>query len=206
MRESRASRCRVPEGSFDVENANQREQPPGGVEVHVDLGLEALLQQFGSFVVDRAAGHVDGFDRVARIAMDGFEVALANGEIIADRTAKAGEAESHRLQHRAFFVVQIDREPIVLDPEQDPERPLVPDRREVIFLEQVEDRDTAFLLDVRIAADDRLLIEIDSDYARVGHGLCVAAAARLIHSSCTEVPTKIGGAMRGALSVGGAKV
>ena len=198
--------CAVVGVSLDVQNANQREQPPGGVEVHVDLALETFLQQLGGVVVEPAARHVDGFDRVARIAMDRFEIAFANREIIADRAAEAGEAESHGLQHPTLFVVQIDREPIVLDPEQDPERPVVPDGREVIFLEQVENRDAPLLLDVRIAADDRLLIEIDSDYARVGHGLCVAAAARLIHSSCTEVPTKIGGAVRGALSVGGAKV
>ncbi len=45
-----------------LHGADQGEQAPRGVEVHLELVVEAGAQQLGRFVVEAAARHVDGFD------------------------------------------------------------------------------------------------------------------------------------------------
>ena len=57
-REARATLAHAP----DVQDADQREQAPRGVEVELDLAGQALAQQLGAFVVQAAAAHVDGLD------------------------------------------------------------------------------------------------------------------------------------------------
>ena len=42
----------------------------------------------------------------------------------------------------------------------------------MIAFEQVEDGDPPLLLDVVVPAQDRALVELDIDDARLGHGLC----------------------------------
>ena len=45
-----------------MQNADEREQPPGRLIIDIGFAIEALLQHAGAFVVDAAPGHVDGFD------------------------------------------------------------------------------------------------------------------------------------------------
>src|SRR3546814_3807996 len=78
-----------------MKHADQGEQPPRGVEIHVDLAVQGFPQQLGRVVVKRAAGHVDRLDPVRAVGADRFEIAVANGEIVADRPTEAGEAEAN---------------------------------------------------------------------------------------------------------------
>jgi hypothetical protein len=45
-----------------LDRADQREQPTGGVEVHLQLVVEPGAEELGRLVVEAAAGHVDGLD------------------------------------------------------------------------------------------------------------------------------------------------
>ncbi len=119
-----------------------------------------------------------------------FEIALADGEIVAHRPLEAGKAEADRLQRLVVVILQLDREAIVLDPEQDPERPVMLLRLEDIAFEQIEDGDLALPLDLLAAADDRPLVQLDIDDPRVGHGILLAGAERLIHIASTEAATE----------------
>src|SRR3546814_3303623 len=94
---------------------------------------------------------------------------VANGEIVADRPTEAGEAEANGIERLAPFTLEVDGQPIVLDPQQDLERSLVTAGREMILLEQIEDRDSSLLLDIGVATDDRSVVELDIDDARFAH-------------------------------------
>ena len=56
---------------------------------------------------------------------------------------------------------------------------------ETVALEQVEDGDSPLLLDVGVALQDRALVELDVDDARIGHCRLLAGAASIIHISST---------------------
>src|SRR3546814_13204109 len=97
-----------PRPSFDMKHADQVEQPPRGVEIHVDLAVQGFPQQLGRVVVKCAAGHVDRLDPVRAVGADRFEIAVANGEIVADRPKEAGEAEANGTARPATFTLAVD--------------------------------------------------------------------------------------------------
>ena len=84
---------------LDVEHADQGEQPPRGVEIHLDLAVQALLEQLGGLVVERRAGPCRS-PRCPRgaVGADRLEIGFADREIVADRAAEAGEADADRLE------------------------------------------------------------------------------------------------------------
>ena len=55
---------------FPMQHADQREQPPRGVEIDLHLVLEPVHQDAGAFVVQAAPAHVDRFDPVRRRGAD----------------------------------------------------------------------------------------------------------------------------------------
>ena len=64
---------------------------------------------------------------------------------------------------------QLDAEAALLHPEPHLERPVMASRVEMIAFEQVENRDPPLLLDVGIAAQDRMLVQLDVDDPRLAH-------------------------------------
>src|SRR5438309_2374921 len=165
----------VRQASPDVQDADEAEEAAGGVEIQLHLPGEAFLEELGGFVVDGAAGHVDRFQPVRRFGADGFEIAVADREIVAHRALEAGEAEADRLEPLARLVLHLDGEAVVLDSEQDAERTVEAFRLEEIGFEQVEDGDAALLLDLVGAADDGALVELDVDDLGLGHSASLAA-------------------------------
>jgi len=157
---------------LDVEHAEQGEQAPRGVEIHLDLAGEAFLQQFGAVIVEAAAGHVDRLDAAGAVAAHRLEVGIADREIVADRPAEAGEPDPDRVERIALGIGHHDREPPFLDPQRDPERPFLADHVEMVLLEQVEDRDPPLLLDIGVALQDGAFIQLDIDDPGIGHGVC----------------------------------
>jgi replicative DNA helicase len=47
---------------LDVQDADERKQPPRGVEIDRDLSVEPVHQHLGRLVVERTPRHVDGLD------------------------------------------------------------------------------------------------------------------------------------------------
>src|SRR5204862_473754 len=79
--------------ALDVEHADQREQAAGSVEIHVDLAFQPFLEQRRRVVVDAAPRHVDGFDLGGRGVANRGIIAVADGEVIAERAAEGGEPQ-----------------------------------------------------------------------------------------------------------------
>src|SRR5215207_4063414 len=82
----------------DVQHADQGEQPAGGGKVGLDFADEPFEEEFGGLVVNAPARHVDRLDLGGGGAADRLVIAVADREIIADRTAKAAETQDDRLE------------------------------------------------------------------------------------------------------------
>ena len=110
---------------LDVEDADQGEQAPRGIEIHRHLAVEAILQKLGALVVESAPGHVDRLDPARMVGTDRFEIGIADREIVADRAAEAAEPHPDRVERGAGLVVKVDGEAILLDPQLHPEGPIM---------------------------------------------------------------------------------
>src|SRR5690606_27299408 len=84
-----------------------------------------------------------------------------------------------RIEGQVRLVLHVDGEAALLDMELHPERPVMARDVEMIGFEQIEDRDAPLLLDIRVAAQDRALVQIDGDDARGSHDSLLAGAAFL---------------------------
>src|SRR5215813_11073971 len=68
--------------AFPVQDANEREQAPRGLEIDRHLVLEAIHQELRAFVVQRAPAHVDRLDALGGGGADRSVIAVADHEII----------------------------------------------------------------------------------------------------------------------------
>ncbi len=71
-----------------MQYADQSEEAPRRFEINIDLSFQSLDQQFGTLIVDAAAGHVDGFDFCGTGLADRLIIAVANRKIVADRASE----------------------------------------------------------------------------------------------------------------------
>jgi hypothetical protein len=157
-----------------MQYADQSEEPPRGLEVDIDLAFQPLDQQFRALIVNAAPGHVDGFDLGSAGLADCLIIAVANREIIPDRSPEAAQSEYQRLQRFAIFPADGDDQPAFLNAQAELIGAGIAilvlfERLEIIFLDQIEDRDPPFLLDIGIAPQNRGFIEFDRYDARIGH-------------------------------------
>ena len=164
---------------LDVQDADQGEQAAGSVEIHLDLAGEAFLQELGRLVVQAAPGHVDRLDAPGAVVADGAEIGIADLEIVADRAAEAGEAHADRLVGVIVLAEQFDGKAALLDAELHAIGAVMAGHRELVVLDQVEDRDPALLLDIGVALQDGALVQLDVDDAGIGHEGLLASAAFL---------------------------
>ena len=126
--------------------------------------------------MDRPAGHVDRLDLLCGRGPDCREIAVADREIVFYGTTEATKTQDQRLKQLLILGVNVDRKASLLHSQLNAKGPGIilrigSQRLEMILLEQVEDGDASLLLDIGIAPDDRLVIEIDGDDARIGHCL-----------------------------------
>lgn len=90
-----------------MEDADQREETPRGVEIDLNLAFEPFLEKFGRFVMDAAPRHVDRLNLLRRRLLDRLKIAVTNREIITDRAAKAAKAENNRFKRTAVLALDI---------------------------------------------------------------------------------------------------
>src|SRR6185312_13749107 len=76
-----------------VEGKNQREEPPGRIEIELQLPREPFDEEFGGFVVETPAAHVDGLDLGGRRAADRLVVALADHLVVTNDLPEGREGE-----------------------------------------------------------------------------------------------------------------
>lgn len=149
-----------------MQNADQCEQPPGGLEIDVDLAFETFNQQFRALIMNPAPGHVDGFDFGSAGLADCLVIAVANGEIVADRAPEPTKRQNQSLQRFAIFATDGYHQPPFLDAQLQLIGSRIAvimlfQRLEIIVLDQIEDRNASFLLDIGIAPQDCGFVEFD---------------------------------------------
>lgn len=180
-----------------MQYADQSEEPPRGLEINLDLPFQPLDQQFRALIVDSAPGHVDGLDFGGAGLADRLVIAVANGEIVTNRSPESPKSKDQRLQRLAIFTTDRNDQPALLHAEPELVRSGIAilvlfERLEIIFLDQVKYRDPSFLLDIGIAPQDRGFIEFDGYDARIRHsallperrsqdkGFCSAACSSIL--------------------------
>src|SRR5688500_1848753 len=92
---------------LDMEDADQRKEPPCGGEVGFGLALERVEQRPRAAVVDRAACHVERLDLLRRGLAHRLVVRIADREILAHVAAEAGETEPDSAGLRPLAVAQL---------------------------------------------------------------------------------------------------
>ena len=155
-----------------LHGADQGEQAPCGVEIDHQLVVEPGAQQFGGIVVHAAPGHVHGFDLKGLRRADGFVIAVANAEIVADEAAKRGQRQvvgSDRL--KGFRVADIKDDEVADNRHMERKWPLGvdPGGAEAIVFKQIIDGDAPLMHLVGIDRGDGVGVKRHGDEA-VGVG------------------------------------
>src|SRR5260370_1084037 len=158
-----------------MQHANQGKEAPCCVEIDLDLVGEPLDQQRGPLVVQGPPADVDRLDlRQARTA-DRFVIAVADHKIIFDDAAKRRQRQSDRFVRAVRYRADFDVQPVLLDRQMQMVGPVAAgSRRKTVLFEEVENRDRPLVLDVRAAADDRMLVQTNA-----GDSRCVLLAHSL---------------------------
>src|SRR4029079_14237974 len=158
-----------PNGSaLPMERAEQREQAACGRNVDGDLALEPLHQELTAFVVNTAPPHVDSLDLRGRLGLDRLIIALADEEVVLHQPAEGRKRQHHVLDRCAIGITDGEHKAIVGEGEMQRVRAaIMAFERKGIALEEIENRDLAFVLDLGVVTADRGLIERDLDKARL---------------------------------------
>jgi hypothetical protein len=157
-----------------MQNADQGKEPPGSGEISFHFSVQPFQQHFRRFIMHPAPGHIDGFNlRSCRFA-NRLIIGIADGKIIADRTAEPAKAKDQGFQQGAIFARYFERQPPVLHRQPQMIRAFMPGRGraqgfECILLDQIEDGDASLLLNIGIAPQDRGVIKGDIGDAWVCH-------------------------------------
>ena len=157
-----------------MERADEGEQAPRRVGVGGDLALEPGLQQLRAFVVQAAPAHIQRLDLLRRGVADGVVIALADHEVVLDHPPERREREQVALL--VVGALDVERQPVFRQRDAQVVGALVGAVwLEVILLQQIEDRDLAFLLLVTRGGAERVVVDDDALQpvlrALVGHWL-----------------------------------
>src|ERR1700680_2235951 len=98
-----------------MQHADQREEPPRGIEVELDLAREAFLQELRALVMKRPPTHIESFDLLGRSLADGFVVAIADYEVVLDYTPKRRERQHHLAMRQIIGHANVEDETVLLD-------------------------------------------------------------------------------------------
>ena len=143
-----------------MQHADEREQPSGGVGVHRHLAAEPLAQQFGAFVVQAAAPHVDRLDAARRSGADRLVVGVADQEVVLDDAPQLLQRQIEVGQRRIAGIAHLESEARAVDLQVEMEGPREVARRgEAVLLHQGVERGAPFVLDLRAQPQPRRLTE-----------------------------------------------
>src|SRR5581483_5295797 len=161
-----------------VQHADQREEPPRRVEVDLHAIGEPFAEQLRAFVVKGASSHVDRFDARGTCSANRIEVARADEKLVLDDAAERRERDDDAVDCLLVATANLEHKAIVLDAEMHMKGTrCAAAERETVLFEEIENRDGALMLYIRIAAYDRALVEGDLDDALIG--LCHQRRGRL---------------------------
>src|ERR1700733_7804532 len=98
--------------TLQMQHAKQREQPPRGIEIDVDLALEARLEQRRAFVVKPSPAHIERFDLRGRRVADRLEIAFADDEVILNYAPQGRERQHDAAGRFVVLKTDVEHEPI----------------------------------------------------------------------------------------------
>src|ERR1700753_145186 len=102
--------------AFQLEHADQGEEPPRGVEIDLNLALEPLPEQRRSLVVQTAPRHVQRLDVRRRRVADGLEVAVADQEIVLDHGAERRQRQHNLAVWAVVLEPDVEDQPVLFQP------------------------------------------------------------------------------------------
>ena len=122
--------------------------------------------------MNAAPRHVDRFDLVRRLSLDGAVITLADEEIVADNSPERRNGQDECVHILALFRPDLKHQLALHHRQAQQIRPaIMVDDAETVILDQVEYGDAALMLSVRATAAQRLLIDFDGDETVVSHDL-----------------------------------
>jgi hypothetical protein len=149
--------------AFDVQHADEREEPTGRGKIDLNFTIKSFHQQLGCFIVHTAPRHIDGFDFGGTRLANGLIVTVANGEIVFHHPAEAAQAEDEHFMWRIIGAANVEDEAAVGDADAQMIWPgiaiaHITQRLEEVVFDQIEDRDAPLLLDIGIAPKYRCFV------------------------------------------------
>ena len=132
-----------------MQGAYQREQPPGGVEIHLDLALQPLLQKLAAFIVKPAPGHVDGFNLARCRRADGLIIAFADHEIIFHNPPEWRQRQPDHVEARFGVVANVENQAAFQNGQRQMIRPaILAQHGETVGLQQIINRHPPLMLGI----------------------------------------------------------
>src|SRR6056297_368346 len=137
-----------------MQDADEGEETPRGVDVDLGLALQPLLHDARAFVVDSAAGHVDRLDLGGRQLLHGVEIALADLEVVLHDLPERAEGQMEFSGRIVGLGPDVEDEAAVADRESQPVgsvrrlSAVAGGKNEGVVFEKVEDRDLSLLRDL----------------------------------------------------------
>lgn len=112
--------------------------------------------------MQRAPSHVNCLDPAGAGVLDRLEIAVAHQEVILDDVSKNPQRKDKAGEEAVFLVAHPERQPFPVDAEMQNVRPLESSQKsEAVFLDQVEKRGLAFVLDPWTQPDARVFLKND---------------------------------------------
>src|SRR5262245_38287317 len=143
-----------------VQDGDEREQPPRGLEIDRNLVLEPLHQQLRALVMQGAAAHVERLDALGRCGADRRVIAVADQEIVLHDPAQRRQRQMMRNDQRVVRAPDVEHQAVSRNAQMQLEGPAwTALRHKRILLQKVVDRDRTFMLDVGTGAADRILVQ-----------------------------------------------
>ena len=150
-----------------MQNADQREEAPRGVDVQIGFALKPLLQDAGPLVVDAAPRHIDRLDLAGGELLDRVEIAFADLIVVLHDLPERPQRQMERSRRLLGLGRDVKHQTPFTDRELQAVGSL--DRAAAIALgqckgivfQQVKDRDASFLLDLRCRRRQGAVVDLD---------------------------------------------
>src|SRR5712672_1900615 len=122
---------------FPMQDADEGEQAPCGLEINRHLVLEALHQKLRAFVVQRTAAHIDRLDAIGRGSADGLVIAVADHEIVLHDPPQRRQRQQMGHHRRIVGIADVEHQAVAGDAQVELEGPArLAFRRDRILVER----------------------------------------------------------------------
>jgi len=145
-----------------MQDADEREQGARGCMVNCGYGIKAFAQQARPFIVQAAAGHVDGFKACAIATGVGRLIAFANHEVVFHEFAEGREREGYIGQFLAQAVAHAQMQAVAVNADTHVIGPArIAFKAERVAGNNIADGGCAFGFHKAVAPDEQFFVQFD---------------------------------------------